>query len=101
MVENNGIISSVVTTAQIVLQNADLMLLTKHATEIDGSLKITCSFFNKCKKEWLNEEKETSLTHFFFLPSTTGREKNKISPSQIFALTLSIYDTLGHTQVKY
>lgn len=40
MVENNGVVSSVVTTAQIVLQNADLMLLTKHATEIDGSLKI-------------------------------------------------------------
>ena len=40
MVENNGVVSSVATTAQSLLQNSDLMLLTKPATEIDGSLKI-------------------------------------------------------------
>ena len=48
-----------------------------------------------------NPTQSQAQPHFFFLPSTTGREKNKISPSQIFALTLSIHDTLGHTQVNY
>ena len=51
---------------------------------------------SECKKEWLNEEKETSLKQFSScLRRPTGK---KIKLAQV---KLSIYNTLGHTQVKY
>lgn len=54
----------------------------------------------RMQKRMVKWRKGDFFETIFFLPSTTDREENKISPSQV-SLTLSIYNTLGHTQVKY